>query len=149
MKLPVILFVGATVFLSACSTTPKENDQQAFEADLTEATLFLKTLYTLDSGDIAKTRNVAMIPVSLDIWSLPAYKSHPTLEQRQELVALARDTMGYLSTHRQEFDGRLPSIQMCLRGLRNILTEPDDVHRLQELSDYFSEAEKKMETQKP
>jgi hypothetical protein len=147
MKLPLILFVSATVFLSACSTTPRENDQQAFESDLSEATLFLKVLHTLDSGDVAKTRRLAMIPVYVDISSLPyfASKGHPTPEQRQELVTLARDTVGYLSTHRQEFDGRLPSVQACLRGLRKILTEPGDIRRLQELSDYFAEAEKKME----
>lgn len=147
MKLPVILFVGATVFLSACSTTPKENDQQAFESELSEATLSLKVLHTLDSGDVAMTRRVAMIPVCVDISSLPyfASKGHPTPEQSQELVTLARDTVGYLSMHRQEFDGRLPSVQACLRGLRKILTEPDDIRRLQELTDYFAEAEKKTE----
>jgi hypothetical protein len=153
MKLPLILIVGAMVFLSACSMPPKENDQQAFEADLSEASLFLKTLHTLDTGDVAKTRQIAMIPVFVDISSLPAYaaKSHPTPEQRQELVALARDTLDYLLAHRQEFDTQLPSVQMCVRGLRKILTEPEDAPRLQELSEYLAGREKTMspDTQKP
>jgi len=139
MKCPHIFVVGATIFLTACSTTPRQSDQQAFESDLSEAGLFLKTLQTLDSGDVAKTRQVAMIPICVDMASLPDYaaKSHLSAEQRQELVAVARGTLDYLLAHRQEFDGRLPSVQMCVRGLRKILTEPEDVRRLTEISDYF------------
>lgn len=125
--------------LTACSTTPRQNDQQAFESDLSEAGLFLKTLQTLDSGDIAKTRRVAMIPICVDMASLPDYaaKSHLTAEQRQELIAVSRGTLDYLLAHREEFDGRLPSVKMCIRGLRKILTEPEDVQKLTGLSDYF------------
>ena len=127
------------MFLTACSTTPRQNDQQAFESQLSEAGLFLKTLQTLDSGDVAKTRQVAMIPVCVDMASLPSYaaKSDLTVEQKQELLSVARGTLDYLLAHHQEFDGRLPSIQMCVRGLRKILTEPEDVPKLTELSEYF------------
>jgi hypothetical protein len=127
------------MFLAACSTTPRQNDRQAFESELSEAGLFLKTLQTLDSGDVAKTRQVAMIPVCVDMASLPSYaaKSDLTTEQKQELISVARGTLDYLLAHRQEFDGRLPSVQMCVRGLRKILTEPEDVGRLDDLTDYF------------
>ena len=127
------------MFLAGCSTTPRQNDQQAFESDLSEAGLFLKTLQTLDSGDIAKTRQIAMIPICVDMASLPSYaaKSDLTAEQKQQLVSVARGTLDYLLAHRQEFDGGLPSIQMCVRGLRKILTEPEDVRRFDELTDYF------------
>jgi hypothetical protein len=139
MRFLHVLFVGAMIFLTGCSTTPRQNDQQAFESDLSEAGLFLKTLQTLDSGDVAKTRQVAMIPVCVDMSSLPSYaaKSDLTAEQKQELISVARGTLDYLLAHRQEFDGRLSSVQMCVRGLRKILTEPEDVRRLDELTDYF------------
>ncbi len=127
------------MFLTACSTIPRQNDQQAFESDLSEATAFLATLQTLDSGDVAKARHIAMIPVCVDMAALPDYaaKSHLTEEQRQEWITAARETLDYLLAHRQEIDGRLPSVQMCVRGLRKILTKPAEVQRLTELSDYF------------
>jgi hypothetical protein len=139
MRFQRILFVAVVMCLAACSTTPRQNDQQAFESTLTEAGLFLKTLQTLDSGDIAKTRQVAMIPIYVDMASLPDYaaKSHLTAEQTQELTAVARGTLDYLLAHRKEFDGRLLTVQMCVRGLRKLLTEPEDVRKLTELSDYF------------
>ena len=127
------------MLLTACSTTPQQNDQQAFESELSEAGLFLKTLHTLDSGDVAKTRQIAIIPICVDMSSLPRYaaRSDLTAEQKQELVSVARGTLDYLLAHRQEFDGRLPSVQMCVRGLQKILSEPEDVRLLTELSDYF------------
>ena len=157
MKSLSILSVGlAMVFLSGCCTSCKENEQQmieqqAFEADLSEATLFMKTLTTLDSGDIAKTRNVAEIPLFVDLDVLPyfAARGHPAIEQKQEMVALARQVLDYMLRHRSEWDPRLPSVQAAVRGLQKILTEPEDVRRLQELSDYFVAAEKKLETKKP
>ena len=139
MKCSLILFASLMVFLSGCSRTPTENDQQAFESSLNEAQVFMMTLRTLDSGDVAKTRQVGFTPVCVDLSSLPyfASKGHLTTEQRQQMVAVAREALDYMLAHRQEFDGRLPSIQACVRGLRKILTEPEDVRRLDELSDYF------------
>jgi len=152
MRFPHILFAGAIIFLPGCSTTPRQNDQQAFESDLSEARIFLKTLQTLDSGDVAKTRQVALIPVCVDMASLPTYaaKIDLTAEQKLELTSVAKGTLDYLLAHRQEFDGRLPSIQACVRGMQRILNEPDDVRRLQELSGYYAEREKQMtRAQKP
>jgi len=40
--------------------------------------------------------------------------------------------------HRDEWDSRLPSVQAGMRGLQKILTEPEDVRRLKELSDYLA-----------
>jgi hypothetical protein len=108
MKYFSILLIGALVVLSSCSTAPRENDQQAFEANVSEATLFMATLNTLDSGDIAKTRAAAEIPVLVDSASLPyfAAKGHPTPEQKQEMVALARQIRDYMLRHRSDFDPR-------------------------------------------
>ena len=58
--------------------------------------------------------------------------------------------MDYMLAHREEFDPRLPSVRMGVRGLQKILTQPEDVRRLTELSDYLAGVEKKMgETFKP
>ncbi|MGA3284153.1 MAG: hypothetical protein ABSD57_06820 [Verrucomicrobiota bacterium] len=151
MKSSHILVIGAImVLLSGCSTVLKENDQQAFESDLSEASCCLKTLRTLDSGDIAKTRQVAMVPVFVDLASLPEYaaKSHPTPEQRQQLVALAREALDYMLAHRREFNPLL--LRNGVGGLQKILTQPEDVRRLKELSDYIADVGKKTsETSKP
>jgi hypothetical protein len=139
MKIRHIAFLGAIVFLAACSTPPRQNDQQAFDSEFSEAQLFLMTLQALDSGDVAKTSKIAMFPVCEDIASLSsdAAKDSLTTGQKQKLVLLARGTLDYLFTHRQQIDGRLESVQRCVRGLKKILTGPDDVRRLAELSDYF------------
>jgi hypothetical protein len=151
MKILSVLLIGALVFLLGCSRTPKENDQQAFESDLSEATLFMVTLTNLDSGDIAKARRLAEIPVFMDLDSLPnfAAKGNPTPEQKQKMVALARQALDYMQRHESEWDPRLPTVRAAVRGLQKILTEPEDVRRLQELSDYFAAAERKLEKEKP
>jgi len=139
MKFPLIFLIGTTMFLAACSTNSRQNSRQAFTCELSETGFFLKTLQALDSGDIAKTRRIALIPVCVDIGSMSddAAESGLTAEEQQELIAVARGTLDYMLAHRQAFDGRLPSIQACVRGLRKILTAPEDVRRLTELTEYF------------
>ena len=151
MKFSHILIIGAMLaLLSGCTTAPEENYQQAFKSDLSETSCSLKTLHTLDSGDISKTRQEAMIPVFVDLASLPddAANSHPTSEQRQQMVALAKEALDYMLAHRQEFHPRL--LHMDMLALQKILTQPDDVRQLTELADYIAAAEKKMsKTSKP
>ena len=139
MKIPLVAFLGATVLLAACRTPPRQNDQQAFDSEFSEARLFLMTLQSLDSGDLARTRKLTLFAVCEDIASLPDYSARigMTRWQQPQLVSLARGTLDYLLAHRQEIDGRLESVQGCLRGLKKILTQPDDIRRLAELSDYF------------
>jgi hypothetical protein len=144
VKFLLILFAGSMVLLSGCSTTPRENDQQAFESSLAEAQVFMMTLQALDSGDIEKARHVGFVPVYVDILSLPDFASrgHPTVEQKQQMVEVARQALDYMLKHKEEFGPEYMS--NMVRGLRKILTEPEDVRRLQELSDYCAEREKKM-----
>jgi hypothetical protein len=139
MKISHIAFLGASVFLAACNTAPRQNDQQAFDGEFSEARLFLMALQSLDSGDVAKTRQIALFPVCEDIASMSSdgAKDGLTPGQKQKLVSLARGALDYLLAHRQQVDGRLASVQRCVRGLEKILTDPDDVRRLAELSDYF------------
>ena len=145
MKSMSTLFAGAIAVVAiGCASTPKENDQQAFEADLSETTLFMKTLTNMDSGDIAKARRIAEIPVFVDISSLQyfATNGHATPEQKQEMVVLARQVLDYMFLHRSELEPKLPSVQMAMRGLQEIFTEPKDMRRLQELADYFADEKK-------
>jgi len=46
------------VFLSACATSRKEGYQQAYELWLSDGSITMMTLHTLDSGDISKTRRM-------------------------------------------------------------------------------------------
>jgi hypothetical protein len=135
MRFPAILSAGAMVFLSGCCTQPKENYQQAYEQDLADGSVTMTTLWALDTGDIRKTRQVAMtgLHMTLDELSYLDAHSHPTPEQKQDEIKLAREVLDFMLAHHDDFDPRLPSVQAGMRALRKILTEPNDVRRLTEL----------------
>jgi hypothetical protein len=109
------------------------------------------TLTNLDSGDITKARRVAEIPVFVDSVFLPYYaaKGNPTPEQKQQMVALARQVLNYMQRHKTEWDPRLPTVRAAVNGLQKILTGPEDVRRVQKLSDYFAAAERQLKEEKP
>lgn len=142
MRFPAILFAGALVLLSGCSAQPKENYQQAYEQYLADGSVTLTTLHTL--GDPHKTQQVVVgsLHMTLDALAYLDQRAHPTPEQKLEEIKLAREVLDYMLAHRDDFDPRLPSVQAGVRGLQKILTEPDDIRRLTQLSDY-------MEKQKP
>jgi hypothetical protein len=142
MKCTLILLIG---LLTGCST-PKENYQQAYEASLVEGRVMMTVLQSLDTGDVRKTRKLGMLSLHLTLSFLPHYaaETNPTAEQRQEELALARGVLDYMLVHRDELDPRLGSVRMGIRGLQKILTHPEDVQRLTELSDYLAGVEKNM-----
>lgn len=146
----LILLLAA--LLAGCNTAQKENYQQAYEESLAEGRVMMNTLRALDTGDITKSKHIAVTSLHVTLSFLPIFaaKSHPTAEQKQEELALARDVLDYMLAHREEFDPRLLSVREGVRGLQKIFTQPEDVRRLKELSDYLTEAEKKMsETTNP
>ena len=150
MKFLTIMFAGVMVFLSACSTQP--NYQQAYEQELTDGSVTMTTLRALDTGDISKTRRVAMGSLHMTLHALVNSESRarPTPEQKQDEIKLAREVLNYMLMHREDYDPRLPSVRFGVRSLQKILTETEDVRRLTELSDYLAGVEKKKsETQKP
>jgi hypothetical protein len=146
------LLVGFAAGFFLRGWLPLENYQQAFEADLTEGRLFMMTLQKLDSGDIAKTRSIATIPVFEDLDSLRYYTTKgwasPTQEQRQQWKTLARETLDYMLQHKDEWNPRLLTTRNGVRGLTSILSETDDVQRLSELTNYLASVEQKMGTSK-
>jgi hypothetical protein len=152
MKILPVLFIGAMVLLSACNTSRKEGYQQAYELWLSDGSITMKTLHKLDSGDISMVKTMMTTQVLITLNGLQdfAAQAHPTPEQKEEEIKLAKDCLDYMLRHRDDFDARLPITRIGMEGLRRILTEPDDVRRLSELSDYLAGVEKKMpETQKP
>ncbi|HWY74242.1 MAG TPA: hypothetical protein VN281_01425 [Verrucomicrobiae bacterium] len=152
MKILPILFIGAIPFLSACSTSRKEGYQQAYEEWLSDGSVTMIMLHTLDSGDIQKTKRMMTTQLLVTLDGLPdfAAQTHPTPQQKQEEIKLARDILDYMLKHREDLDPRLPTVRLGVRRMQKILSEPNDVRRLTELSDYFAGVEKKMpETQKP
>jgi hypothetical protein len=146
----ISLLVGLAAGFWFRSWLPLENGQQAFEADLTEARLFMMTLQKLDSGDIAKTRSLGTIPVfenldSLRYYSLKGWAS-PTPGQRQEWKKLGRETLEYMLRHKDEWDPRLLSVRDGIKGLGFILSDTDDVRHLSDLTNYLASVEQKMRT---
>jgi hypothetical protein len=155
MKSLSIFFAGfMAVLLSSCSTPPKPNYQQANESDAVQAHLSLDLLKQLDAGHVDRARKIAMIPVYLGMDSARFNSIHGlvslTPEEKQEWVKVARETLDYMLRHTDELDSRDLTVQWSIRGLRYFLTEPDDVRRIDELSERLAEMEKKrLETQKP
>jgi hypothetical protein len=150
MRFLAILFAIALVLLSGCCSQPKENYQQAYEQYLADGSVTLTTLHVLGDPHKAQQVVVGSLHMTLDALAYLDQKTQPTPEQKQEEIKLAIAVLDYMLAHRDDFDPRLPSVQAGVRGLQNILTEPDDVRRLTELSDYLAGVEKKMsETQKP
>jgi hypothetical protein len=148
MKLSLALIFGAMAFLSGCCTASKDNYQQALDSDLSEITFSLAALHSLDTTNTVTTRRIILVPVftGLDLWSLQKIfeKANATPEQKKELISLARETLNYLLQHKEDLDPRYLDLQAGVRGLKRILTDPDDVNKLQELSDYFAQVQKKV-----
>ena len=147
MKSSRLAFVGVVmVLLSGCSTAPKENVQQAYEASLTDGQVMMATLRTLESGDVRKAKQIVMTSLEVTLSSLGslAGQAHPTPEQKQEEIAFARDVLEYMLAHREEINPRLPSVRAGVRGLQKMLTQAEDIPRVSELSEYLAAVEKKM-----
>jgi hypothetical protein len=95
-----------------------------------------------------------MVPVFLSLDSFRYYTTKgmivPTPEQRQNWAKVAKETLDYMLKHRGEWDSRLLDVRAGIHGLRYILTAPQDVRRLDELSkDLASVEAERRATQKP
>jgi hypothetical protein len=149
MKIFTILLFVAALLLSGCSPAPKEGQPKAYDLWLDDGTITMFLLHKLDAGDIAVTKRAMMTQVLVTLDGLPdfAAQTHPTAEQKQEEIKLARDVLDYMLKHREDLD---PRVRLGVRAMQNMLTEPDDVRRLKELSDYLAGAEKSLsEAHKP
>jgi hypothetical protein len=151
MKFLPILLIGMSILLSACKSSPTVNYQQIYEQSLADGQVTMMTLHALDTGDIRKTRQVAITSLHVTLSWLPelAFQAKPTEEQKREEIVLAQDVLDYMLQHKDEFDPRLPSVRVGVRGLQKILIEPDDVRRCKELSDYLAVKQKMLEANKP
>jgi hypothetical protein len=105
-------------------------------------------LQSLDSGDVAKTRSVAIIPVFEDLDSLRYYSMKGwvslTSEQSMEWTGVARETLHYMLRHKDEWDPRLPTVRDGIKGLCAILSGAEDVRYLSELTNHLASVEQKM-----
>jgi hypothetical protein len=141
-----ILFV---VFLCAgCSTTPKENSEdypQLVEDEVIDEKISLNILSSLDSGDIDKARKYAELPMLVSAETLPYYAAngHLRFGQKGAMIAMARKVLDYMEMHKNELRSRPNLTRPAVLGLQKTLTDPEEVRRLQELSDYFATEDKK------
>jgi hypothetical protein len=155
MRSLAILFLGITAaLLSGCSTTPKPNYHQAFEFDIGEAHASLEILKSLDAGNTNRVRKIAMLRVCDDMGFARFCGVHGlgplTPDYKQEWIKTARQILDYMRRHPDECDLRLASVQAGMRGLKYFLTDPADVHQLDELSEQLKQMEKKrLDTKTP
>jgi hypothetical protein len=155
--IPSLITGAAALILAGCSTAtnrtpapapdPKVNYQQAIEADAVESAIVMKTLNDLDSGEAAKARRVAMMPVFVNLDSFRYYATqrlaNPTSEQMKEWAELAKATLGYMIKHRDEWDAKRVDVQEGLRGMGFLLREPEEIQQLNALSNYLAQAQLK------
>jgi hypothetical protein len=144
--LPFALITLFAVLLCAgCSTTPKEDYAQIGEDEVLDERISLNILSALDSGDIDKTRKYAETPMLIDASTLPYYaaNAHLRFGLKEEMILRARQILDYMERHKSELKSRPNLTRPAVRGLQKTLTEPEEVRRLQELSDYFAAEDKK------
>ena len=105
----------------------------------------LNILSALDSGDIEKTRKYAELPMLTDASTLPYYAAngHLRFGLNEEMNLRARQVLDYMERHKDELKSRPNLTRPAVLGLQKTLTGPEEVRRLQELSDYFAAADKK------
>ena len=155
MKSLSILLLGITAaLLSGCSTTPKPNYRQAFEFDIGQAHASLATLNSLDAGQIERARKIAMLLLCDDMDFARFCGVHGlgplTPDEKKEWTKMAKQTLDYMRRHPDECDLRTASVQAGMRGLKYFLTDPADVHQLDELSEQLNQMEKKrLDTETP
>jgi hypothetical protein len=155
MKSIFIFLLGISTLLVGCRSTQPDNYQQAFGKSLADGQVLMAILTHLDSGDIEKTRRLALWELEEEVDSLLFYISkgqppaHPTDEQKKDELTLAKKLLDYMLKHKEEIDPRLPTTRVGIRSLQKILTEPDDVRKCKELSDYFAAKEKMSDADKP
>jgi hypothetical protein len=142
MKLPLILFFGVTLLLSGCCTHPESGYQQeAYNRDLVDGTWTIISLQDLDAGDTNRLRQNEMMRLGTEVDGLSFFdaRAHPTPEEKQSAIGLAREVLDYLYAHRKDMDPRQPSLQATMHSLSKILKDPEDVKRLQKLLEYQAE----------
>ena len=147
----ISLLVGAAAgFWIGRRVQPEEVHQQAFDATLGQAKLFMGTLQTLDTGNVAKTRRMGSIPLLVDLEFIGDYvakgRVSPNPEDRQEWNKLSKEVLDFMLRHKEEWDPRLPYVRDGVRGLRMNLSEAEDLRRLAELTNYLASAAQKMRT---
>jgi hypothetical protein len=117
---------------------------QIVEDSVLEQHVCLNILSALDSGDIEMARKFAETPMLVDASTLPYYatRSHLVPGQKKDMIKRARQVLDYMERHKNELKSRSQT-RPALLGLRETLTDPDEVRRLQALSDYCAAGDKK------
>ena len=139
------LSFGVMALVSSCTTAPKMDSSQILEDEVLEERICLNILSALDSGDLSKTRKLAETPMLVDATILPYYAANGQLrlDQKEAMVAMARNILDYMERNKSELKSRLNQTRSAVRGLQKTLTAPEDVRRLQVLSVYFAAEDEK------
>ena len=141
MKLTYFLFLAAPLLLAGCST---ENvHEEAFNRDLVDGTITMGALHQLDEGNTNGFKRTETERLEMTVGGMAYYGDHAQVEPKVKdaEIALARQVLDYFWEHRKELDMRSPSFQGAMQGLRQILTDPADVQKLQTLSEYLSKVD--------
>ncbi|HVU07703.1 MAG TPA: hypothetical protein VHG89_04075 [Verrucomicrobiae bacterium] len=136
-----LALIFCAVWFSGCKTPdscPTYEDVHGLELVQGEANLaYLKAL---ESGDLAKVKQMVRTQLFLNISFLPTYakKFKMSAEEKIEADAFAKNALSYIWEHRKEIDGRSPAVQGALSAFPQLLTDKNDLERLQKLSDFFN-----------
>lgn len=87
---------------------------------------------------------MSSLHVTLSILAKSATRFRPLPQQTDEGLTLASDALDYMLKHREELDPRHPTLKIGMQALKQILTDPESVLRVSELSEYLAGVEKRM-----
>lgn len=140
LRFAVVVLIALTA--TGCRST---DSAQTVEDMVLNERIYLNILAALDSDDPAKARKLAETPMLVDASTLPYYAANGHLRpgQKEAMITYARKILDYMEQHRSELKSRPHQIRPAVLGLQKTLTGPEDVRRLEELSDYFAGADNK------
>ena len=137
MRFLAILFL-ATMLLTSCATTQQQVMRDSHYKHTHTALMTMDMLRALDQGDLDYTRQVEIDRLCDELVFLvdTDRRYEPDLLEKEDEVLLADEVLGYMLAHHDLCDPFSTSIRAGMPALRQILTKPEDVQRLTELSKY-------------
>lgn len=102
---------------------------------VTDAAIHLKMLQALDHGDTNMAKKMLLTTLNVDIRFLPEFQKRGKISEKQleEANVLARNYLDYLAAHTNVLVVPRVDYNMAFGGLAELLKDPADLKRLQQL----------------
>jgi len=108
---------------------------EAHRRAVTEAAIHLKMLQALDRGDTNMAKKMLLTTLNVDTGFLPEFQKRGKISEKQldEANVFARNYLDYLASHTNIIVVPRVDYNMAFEGLTDLLKDPADLKRLQQL----------------